>query len=110
MVQLICRWLARCLCWGTVAVGVGAGLAMRQGPIGRIIWGIALLAVALSIIDQILFTLEERGWVLTQLSMHGFGRFMRGVFFGGLPYHFLLRFATMTGLGFLIYWIAKFFG
>ena len=102
-----CLWIARRLWWGTILIGIAAGLAARQGEVRTIAWGLSVLAAALSIIDQVLFFIEEREWVRDYVSTQGPRMLVVRVLSTGLPFYFVLRFVTLTGVALLTYWIAQ---
>lgn len=104
-----CLWIARRLWWGTIAIGIAAGVAAREGEVRLIAWGLFLLAVALSIIHQILFFVEEREWVSVHVSRWGLRMFILRVLSTGLPYYFVLRCATLFSVALLTYWVARMF-
>jgi hypothetical protein len=100
-------WIARRLWWGTVLIGIAAGLAAREAEIRTVVWGLFVLAAALSIIDQVLFFVEEREWVRDYLSTLGPRMLLVRVLSTGLPFYFVLRLATLMGVALLTYWIAE---
>jgi hypothetical protein len=109
MIRPWCFWIARRLWWGTIAIGIAAGVAAQEGEVRIIAWGLFLLALALSIIDQILFFVEEREWVRAYISMRGVRMLMLRVLTTGLPYFFVLRSAILVSVALVTYWIARMF-
>lgn len=104
-----CLWIARRLWWGAVAIGIAAGIAAQDSEVRTIAWGLFVLAVALSVIDQVLFLVEEREWVHAYVSKRGVGTLVVRVFSTGLPFYFVLRLGTLGGVAFLTYWIVRVF-
>jgi hypothetical protein len=107
--QAWCLWIARRLWWGSILIGIVAGLAAREGEVRTIASGLFLLAAALSIIDQVLFFVEEREWVHHFVSTRAPRLLVLRVLSTGLPFYFVLRFATLIGVALLTYWIARLF-
>jgi len=103
MIRPWCFWIARRLWWGTIVIGIAAGVAVREGQVRRIAWGLFLLAAALSIIDQVLFLVEEGEWV-RDVKM-----FVLRVLSMGLLYYFVLRGGTLVSVTLLTHWIAGMF-
>lgn len=99
-----CLWIARRLWWGTIAIGIAAGVAAREGEVRTIAWGLFLLAV-----DQVLFFVEEREWVRVHVSTLGVRMLILRVLTTGLPFYFVLRSATLVSVALLTYWIARMF-
>ena len=100
-------WIARRLWWGTILIGIVAALAAHEGEARTTAWRLVVLAAALSVIDQVLFFVEEREWVRDYLSTLGPRMLVLRVMSMGLPFYFVLRFATLTGVALLTYWIAR---
>jgi len=105
--QAWCLWIARRLWWGSILVGVIAGLSARDGEIRTVAWSLFVLAAVLSVIDQVLFFIEEREWVRDYLVTLGPRMLALRVLSTGVPFYFVLRFATLSGVALATYWIAR---
>src|SRR5437667_10076271 len=108
-IEIWCLRIARRLWWGTIVIGIGAGIAARDRESRTIAWGLFLRAAALSIFDQILFFIEEREWARVYISRRGVRMLILRVLTAGLPYFFVLRSATQVSVAFVTYWIARMF-
>jgi hypothetical protein len=109
MTRAWCFWIARRLWWGTIVIGIAAGVAVREGQVRGIAWGLFLLAAALSIIDQVLFLVEEGEWVRDQVSSLGVKMLVLRILSMGLLYYFVLRGGTLVSVTLLTHWIAGMF-